>query len=532
MSVAQPFTWGDEISLLDPDPELPDLKLPSIEKWIGETSAEKLTVASSLEKPVFEKTEIDKSNLYGNETQSPALDAMEVVNDNYDDDDDGDEDDDDGSSIVEENQSDYSSIRIGKIQDNEDIGPQSPTRGTTPKHPLVAAITPQLSSQSDDVRDEEGSLIMSSPSPVASQGCSVPFQVCDVGSFTDAAVPLVYCSRHLAASFLLTGCAGFTITDSNVRVSVKALALSCIANILRLSPSIIFLSVDKNKEPTGIQDVHGSNGVQTLSDVLLFASHPDPQLRGITSTVIGCLLQSALIQSGGNFRKWVETECKRNFGASEISVPELTKLLLKGLEDKSSVCCRQTLLAVSLCLPELLESAESQSAAAILRALPLLVNNSYWLVKVKLVEVVGELSYVTIYHVMGNSDFQEKVVSSIAFVFLKDEDVRVRHAAAKAIVRLVPKLFFPLDHPQQDAATVKGAGYSEQFLSEMLAPSSDSSGSSAFLQLTNINSLPAPFSIYSPYALSGNLNGCYHQNIDTALSRIVSLLSHSLLMSS
>lgn len=75
--------------------------------------------------------------------------------------------------------------------------------------------------------------------------------------------------------------------------------------------------------------VHGSNGVQTLSDVLLFASHPDPQLRGITSTVIGCLLQSALIQSGGDFHKWVEMECKWSFGASEVSVPELTKLLLK-----------------------------------------------------------------------------------------------------------------------------------------------------------------------------------------------------------
>lgn len=55
--------------------------------------------------------------------------------------------------------------------------------------------------------------------------------------------------------------------------------------------------------------------------------------------------------------------------------------------------------------------------------------------QVKLVEVVSELSYVTIYHIMGNSDFQEKVISSIAFVFLKDEDVRVRHAAARAIVR-------------------------------------------------------------------------------------------------
>jgi hypothetical protein len=105
MSVTQSFTWGDEISLLDPDTELPDLKLRSLDKWIGETSANKLTVATSLEKPVFEKTEIDKPNLYGSETQSPVMDSTEV-DDSYD----------DGSSIVEENQSDYSSIRIGNIE--------------------------------------------------------------------------------------------------------------------------------------------------------------------------------------------------------------------------------------------------------------------------------------------------------------------------------------------------------------------------------------------------------------------------------
>ncbi|KDR16213.1 huntingtin [Zootermopsis nevadensis] len=526
MSVAQSFALGDENSLLDPDPELPDLKLPSIEKWVGETkavlNADKLAAARLVEKPVFGKSGINNSNFYGDETQSTALDATE--------DDDDDNCDGDGSSIVEDNQTEYSSIQIGTIQDQEDIDSQSPTRSTTPKHHPMAIRTPQLSSQSDDIKDEEGGLMLS-PSPVASQGSSVPFQECVVGSFTDAAVPLVYCSRHLAASFLLTGCAGFIMPDSSVRVSVKALALSCIASIVRLSPSIIFLSIDKNKEPSGTQDVCDSNSVQILSDVLLFASHPDPQLRGITSTVIGCLLHSALVRSGGNFHKWVDTECKWSFRTNEISVPELMKLLLKGLEDESSVCCRQTLLALNLCLPELLESIESQSAAAILKALPLLVNNSYWLIKVKLVEVVSQLSYVTIYHLTGNSDFQEKVISSIVFVFLKDEDVRVRHAAAKAILRVIPKLFFPLDQPQQDAATVKGAGYSEQFLSEMLAPSSDSSGSSAILQRTNINNLPAPFNVCFPYAVFGNPRLCYRRSIDTSLSRIVCLLSQSLLMS-
>jgi hypothetical protein len=113
MSVTQSFTWGEEISLLDPDPELPDLKFPSVEKWVGETkaifSADKLTTARSLEKPLFEKIGIDKSNMCGDETESPALNADEDNDsDNYD--------ADDGSNTVEENQSDYSSIRIGKIR--------------------------------------------------------------------------------------------------------------------------------------------------------------------------------------------------------------------------------------------------------------------------------------------------------------------------------------------------------------------------------------------------------------------------------
>jgi hypothetical protein len=99
------------------------------------------------------------------------------------------------------------------------------------------------------------------------------------------------------------------------------------------------------------------------------------------------------------------------------------------------------------------------------------------------------------------------------------------------LCRLIPKLFFPLDQPQQDAVTVKGVSYSEQFLYEMLAPSSDACGSSAFLQHTNINSLTVPFSACFSYAVSGSSHGYYHQNIDTALSRIVCLLSQSLLMS-
>ncbi|XP_069698723.1 huntingtin isoform X2 [Periplaneta americana] len=384
----------------------------------------------------------------------------------------------DDDTRYEELAEEYSRIHIPEMPDQED----SPTR---------SVITPQLSAQSD----EEVNQVPLSPA------ASVPYQVCDIGTFTDAAVPLEYCARHLAASFLLTGVPGITTPDSSVRVSVKALALSCVASLLRLAPRTLLLSLDRS----------GNNGSQALSDVLLFAGHADPQLRGIACTVAGSFLQAALVQSGGNLAKWNAEGC--------TSVPALVQLLLKGLQDESSVCCRQALSAVGLCLPELLESLESRATLPILKALPLVVNNSYWLVKVKLVEVVSQLSYVTIYHLTGNADFQEKVVHSIVLVLLKDEDARVRHASAKAIVRVVPKLFFALDHPQLDAAMVKGASYSEQFLSQMLATASTSP---SLMQRSNINNLPSPF---------GMGMSQYSQSIDAALSRVHHLLSQSLLMS-
>ncbi|PSN49021.1 Huntingtin [Blattella germanica] len=286
---------------------------------------------------------------------------------------------------MEQNQLEYSNVNTSEIQELQN---NSVTRSTT-KLSSDTNVTHQLSPQ-NIVRDEEGSPICPSPSSSGSQFNTIPFQACDVGSFLDAEVPLYYCCRHLAHCFLLTGYSGFIMPDSNVRVSVKALALSCIASALRFSPDIIFLTLDKNKDPS-----------------------------------------------------------------------------------------------------------------------------------VKLVEVVSELCYITIHHLKGNSDFQEKVINSVILILLRDEDARVRHAAAKAIVRIVPKLFFILDGSQQDAATVKGACYSENHLLDIVV-----SRKSASIQHSSITS-PAPFSICSAHAESQ-----YKKHTASALSRIVALLSQCVLMSS
>lgn len=43
-----------------------------------------------------------------------------------------------------------------------------------------------------------------------------------------------------------------------------------------------------------------------IKDVLLYASHIDPQLKGAATLICGNLIKSSLSQGRGDFTKWVE----------------------------------------------------------------------------------------------------------------------------------------------------------------------------------------------------------------------------------
>ncbi|XP_046383294.1 huntingtin isoform X2 [Ischnura elegans] len=363
------------------------------------------------------------------------------------------------------------------------------------------------------------------------------------------------CVRFLVASFLLQNSdrgnsqaeskgmqsleAG-TIPDSAVRVSVKALALGCVASALALSPQLFFLSLDPDTDenvgsveqdevPKG-DNIRQSKG-QPVSDVLLFAMHTDPQLRGLTCSLIGNLIWAALVESGGDFQA---------FSNGAVSLDKLISLLVQGLEDESSLCCRQTLGALQMCLGPLLESQGSPSARPLLTALLPLHKNPYWLVKVKLLEVVSELPMVSLSHMFSTSlsksqgkmeqghksDFQDQVLHQILLPLLGDEDNRVRHAAAAAFVRIIPNLFFPADYPGQDPATARASFLVSRFLLPVAAGWGTGSNVSLPSPAAHLNGPPAPFGGMNH---SGPLKRV--AQIEDALSRVVDLLSQSLLMS-
>ncbi|XP_013142471.1 PREDICTED: huntingtin [Papilio polytes] len=87
-----------------------------------------------------------------------------------------------------------------------------------------------------------------------------------IGSSTDDEVVLKYCARLLASKFLLTGNKGGFIPDRSVRVSVKASALTCLSEILRLFPQVMTMYLDKDVD-SKMQNYSGSSeGVNFCQD--------------------------------------------------------------------------------------------------------------------------------------------------------------------------------------------------------------------------------------------------------------------------
>lgn len=140
----------------------------------------------------------------------------------------------------------------------------------------------------------------------------------DIGSLTDEEVPLKYCCRLLASSFLLTGVRGEVISDQAVRVSVKSLALTSLGLVFRIQPTYLFTEVTK---------VH-SKDVQKLTDIILLHDHNDPQIRGNLSVVLSSFVKALITRHPHDFRDilTLSNENDRDFLAA------LVDLLIKVIE--------------------------------------------------------------------------------------------------------------------------------------------------------------------------------------------------------
>ncbi|EDO49114.1 predicted protein [Nematostella vectensis] len=282
-------------------------------------------------------------------------------------------------------------------------------------------------------------------------------------------VPLVHCVR-LMCSFLLTGRPGEVLPDSNVRVSVKSLALACIAQAIRLYPESFLGYVVPSCDSSDGVNVP-DNRTQLVRDILQFNAHPDPQLRGALASVIGLVISAGMKKGRLDFEEWSNRSCEE-FNTPVLSLPSLLSVLGCILQDDSPVAIRQACAAVKVCFNLLCSSPHCSHALDLVHTLAKLKNNSYWLVKVELLELIAEVDFRLIAFLETSSSGPDKnhvelndwLLSEVVFVLLGDADGRVRHAAADCCVSLVPRLLFCTGDKRQNAV-VQSAEYTVHSLS-------------------------------------------------------------------
>ncbi|XP_059488388.1 huntingtin isoform X2 [Neocloeon triangulifer] len=329
----------------------------------------------------------------------------------------------------------------------------------------------------DDSFAEDRSESEAAPSFIESEPTSPKSaRPCNVGNFEDPDVVLKHCARLLAHQFLLKGVDGGLWEDSEVRVSVKTLALACLSGVLTIYPEAINLCLDKNDPES-----------QKLSDILLFADHSDPQPQSLASQVAASVI-CAVFRSNEN-----------SFWTSGLKIDQMLDPILKGINSESSVTIHQTLSTLATCISALMGSSESFHAITLLDAVVQHKSNPYWLVRVRLLELVAELKFSVLAYISKSCRLQNIFLDDVVLHLLHDEDSRVRSAACSTLTKIIPNLYMPHDNPLENPLTANARHLSIKIL-----------GPSSFMHSSQKDMLP---------------------NLGFNLSRVVSTLKNMLLTS-
>ncbi|XP_041443627.1 huntingtin isoform X5 [Xenopus laevis] len=393
----------------------------------------------------------------------------------------------DSSEIVldaaDENQ--YSGMQIGQLQDEEDEGAilhQEEAGETFGKSSLGLNQTHLLKTMGHSRQSSDSSVERFVPKEESVDPgdlenkvswITVPSRIKgDIGHYMDKdAAPLIHCVRLLSASFLLTGQKNVLVPDKDVRVSVKALAVSCVGAAVALYPEALFSKLYKLSPET-----NEPQEIQYVSDILDYINHGDPQVRGATAILSGTIVFSVLTKAHFEAETWI-SKVKANTG-NTFSVPDCIPLLQKSLKDESSVTCKLACMAVRHCIMTLCCSSYSELGLQLIIDLLTLKNSSYWLVRTELLETLAEIDFRLVnfmeartenlhrgvHYYTGLLHLQDRVLNNVIISLLGDEDARVRRVAAASLVRLVPKFFYNCDQVQADPVVAAARDQSSIYL--------------------------------------------------------------------
>uniref|UniRef100_UPI00398E708C huntingtin isoform X6 n=1 Tax=Pristiophorus japonicus TaxID=55135 RepID=UPI00398E708C len=438
---------------------------------------------------------------------------------------------DNSEPVLDGTDSQYSAMQIGQLQDEEEDNTSN-----TPGDALLDGFTTStLAVNKSHLLSHMGHSRQSSDSSVdrfvskddCVESADLEAKPCrikgDIGHYTDEnAAPLVHCVRLLSASFLLTGQKNGLIPDREVRVSVKALAVSCVGAAIGLHPEAFFNKLYRT--PLEVSEIQEE---QCISDILKYVAHGDPQIRGTTALLCSTFIHSVLIKTRFNPESWLATV--RGTAGYDVSLEDCVPLLQKTLRDKSSVTCKLACAAVRHCISSLCNSSYSELGLQLTIDLLTLKNNSYWLVRTELLETLAEMDFrlagflerKTVelhrgqHHYTGKLKLQERAVNDVIINLLGDEDPRVRHVAATTLVRLIPRLFFDCDQGQSDPVVAVARDQSSAYL-QLLMHETQSPSHFAVSTITRT---------YRGFNISQSTSDV---TIENNLSRVITAVSHAL----
>ncbi|XP_015718120.1 huntingtin isoform X1 [Coturnix japonica] len=428
----------------------------------------------------------------------------------------------------------YSGMQIGQLQDEEDEAANilQDDSSESFRSSSIALQQPHLLKTMSHSRQPSDSSVDRFPSkedavePIDHE--NKPSRVKgDIGHYTDGnSAPLVHCVRLLSASFLLTGEKGALVPDRDVRVSVKALAVSCVGAAVALHPESFFSKLYK----TPLEAMGEDYEEQYVSDILNYIDHGDPQIRGATAILCGTIINSILLKSRFDVEKWLVNV--RSSTGNLFSLVDCIPLLQKTLKDESSVTCKLACTAVRHCIMSLCSSSYSELGLQLIVDLLTLKNSSYWLVRTELLETLAEVDFRLVSFLEGKTDslhrgvhhytgllkLQERVLNDVVICLLGDEDPRVRHVAAASLMRLVPKLFYNCDQGQADPVVAVARDQSSVYLKLLMhetQPPSHFAVSTITRTYRGYNMLQNPTDV----------------TMENNLSRVVAAVSHALTIS-
>jgi len=238
-------------------------RLPSVSDDMASADVEDISASDD---PVVDVNRTIDPSLESDKFTADA-DRLADIGDNTDDDelddDDADDDDDifqppDGSEMLTSAvtaSNEYSGIDVGLAADAT-LSP-SCSYDTLPSVPAMEPEQRQssLPSSGDEAEDPLSHVIEPPSAESQDDGTAestASVRQGDIGSLSSHdELPVIFLARMLCSEFLLTGYVCGLLPDHHVRVSVKALALSCVGYLVDLYPQLIVMNVHKTSSEPG-----------------------------------------------------------------------------------------------------------------------------------------------------------------------------------------------------------------------------------------------------------------------------------------